>query len=319
VDAQRQYSCHTLKDKLCGEILGHFSGFLSRPWRSNDILWGRLDAACQLVECLVGQGLASGRQVSLDDLPAAFPNSDSQKMRQALMTAGSDRDKLIDILVEAAQREIIIEEVPRVVQDSIAQQRAWNGYKIADRTASSTLPFDIKSWAWTMGVKEIDRTVLDFAADQFTQRLSSHSWVEFFQNHYRVGSQELYDAVPSPVLVEMASKAGAVLENCVVAAGGPRLEARAHSNKLFRFGFHFPLRAIYRFTHWLRLAPSLRQITVSAMFILSLTLFCVGIYFGSDLVWTASGLQLSRLFFLIVGPALTMIFLSWLIATHKQS
>ena len=33
------------EDKLAGELLFHFGGFLKREWRANDILWGRLDAA----------------------------------------------------------------------------------------------------------------------------------------------------------------------------------------------------------------------------------------------------------------------------------
>lgn len=32
-------------DKLAGEVLGHFGGFLDRGWRRNDYIWGRLDAA----------------------------------------------------------------------------------------------------------------------------------------------------------------------------------------------------------------------------------------------------------------------------------
>lgn len=32
-------------NKLAGDALGHFGGFLKREWRANDVLWGRLDAA----------------------------------------------------------------------------------------------------------------------------------------------------------------------------------------------------------------------------------------------------------------------------------
>ncbi len=317
-DAQREYSRRNIRDKLCGETLGHFSGFLSRPWRSNDILWGRLDAACQLIECLVGQGTSPAMSTSLADLTAAFPHADAGKLQQALRNAGGDSDQLINVLVQAAQREIIIEDVPHVVEDSIAQQRSWNEYKVADGTSSPALPFDVKSWAWKVGVKEMDRTVLDFASSLFAQKVSAQDWVDFFQDHYCVGSEEIYEAVPTPVLVEMASKAGAVLENCVIAAGGSRFASKAKSNKLFRFFVHYPLRGLYRFCHWLRVAPSLSQVTIAAIFVLALTLFCIGIYFGGDLVWPASGFQLSRLFFLIVGPGLVMLFLGWLIATHKK-
>ena len=43
-------------EKLAGDSLGHFGGFLERRWRANDIFWGRLDAAEQIVR-IVGQEL----------------------------------------------------------------------------------------------------------------------------------------------------------------------------------------------------------------------------------------------------------------------
>lgn len=318
VDAQRQYSHRNLRDKLCGETLGHFSGFLSRPWRSNDIFWGRLDAACQLIECIVGKGTIPLMRTSLDNLAAAFPNSDAKTLHADLITAGTDNEKIIDLLAEAAQREIIIEEVPRVVQDSIAQQRAWNEYKIANVSSNPTLPFDIKSLAWTMGIKEMDHTVLNFASVQFTHKLPPDSWLEFFREHYAVGSEEFYEAVPTPVLVEMASKAGAVLENCIIAAGGKDLEETAKSNKLFRLGFHYPLRALYKFSHWLRVAPSFNQITIASLFIFAATVLALTIIFWQELIYpTSSGFSLARVIILLAAPAFTILFMIWLVGTHK--
>ncbi len=43
------------QDKLAGRRLSHFSGFLKKSWRSNDILWGRLDGARQLAETLISK------------------------------------------------------------------------------------------------------------------------------------------------------------------------------------------------------------------------------------------------------------------------
>ncbi len=45
------------EEKLAGDSLGHFGGFLKREWRENDILWGRLDAAEQITR-MVGAGLS---------------------------------------------------------------------------------------------------------------------------------------------------------------------------------------------------------------------------------------------------------------------
>ncbi len=42
-------------DKVAGDALGHFGGFLKREWRRSDILWGRLDAAETIVRLLFEQ------------------------------------------------------------------------------------------------------------------------------------------------------------------------------------------------------------------------------------------------------------------------
>jgi patatin-related protein len=52
-DAQRGFSSNSLMNKVSGDAVYHFGGFFKRSWRSNDILWGRLDGTCQLVETLL--------------------------------------------------------------------------------------------------------------------------------------------------------------------------------------------------------------------------------------------------------------------------
>jgi len=43
----------TVTEKLAGEQIHHFSGFLNESWRRNDIVWGRLDAAEIIVKTLL--------------------------------------------------------------------------------------------------------------------------------------------------------------------------------------------------------------------------------------------------------------------------
>jgi patatin-related protein len=40
-------------NKLAGSALGHFGAFLAKPWRQNDILWGRLDGAERMISALL--------------------------------------------------------------------------------------------------------------------------------------------------------------------------------------------------------------------------------------------------------------------------
>ena len=55
-DADKGFSDKGLSDKVAGDALYHFASFFKRSWRSNDILWGRLDGLCQIIETLLTAG-----------------------------------------------------------------------------------------------------------------------------------------------------------------------------------------------------------------------------------------------------------------------
>jgi hypothetical protein len=65
IDARRGLCRRDLAEKLCGDSLAHFGAFFKRSWRANDILWGRLDGVCQLVETV------AEREWLIDTLPRA--------------------------------------------------------------------------------------------------------------------------------------------------------------------------------------------------------------------------------------------------------
>ena len=52
-DAQTGLSKGKARDKVAGDELAHFSAFLRRDWRSNDILQGRFDGVCQIIMSLL--------------------------------------------------------------------------------------------------------------------------------------------------------------------------------------------------------------------------------------------------------------------------
>lgn len=41
--------------RVSGDDLAHFAAFLRRDWRSNDILWGRLDGICQIIQSFLDE------------------------------------------------------------------------------------------------------------------------------------------------------------------------------------------------------------------------------------------------------------------------
>ena len=131
---------------LCGNQLAHFGGFLKSAWRANDLMWGRLDGACQIIQCVVtAERLRKLDPRSIDQIIATLKErcknskvddfeSFGKKLRNfAAAPKGSDEieaAEVLEALVIIAQAEILQEEVPKVVEASIAQQGVWNHYDL---------------------------------------------------------------------------------------------------------------------------------------------------------------------------------------------
>jgi patatin-related protein len=141
----------TVKDKLAGETLYAFGGFFKKSWRSNDILWGRLDGQNRLIEALVTtESLKkfpeflkrqarendcpdSGEEFEIfkekyfefllhESLPNAQP-SDSEallRLRQhGAKQQSADRQKLISHLRKLATPENLTEEQLKSILDDL--------------------------------------------------------------------------------------------------------------------------------------------------------------------------------------------------------
>jgi len=100
-------------DKVSGDALHHCGGFLKRSWRSNDIMWGRLDGLCQLVETLLS--------------PLRLLEVMKSDLKDSLLARLSDQDYLGKVLPSAAPEEreaiahilrrMLAEELPRYEPD----------------------------------------------------------------------------------------------------------------------------------------------------------------------------------------------------------
>jgi patatin-related protein len=164
-DAQQGFSHREAATKTAGDSLTHFSAFFKRTWRANDIMWGRLDGLCQLMETLfTGPAIESAmnndaaRQRARDvllppdgapsPLDAWFQDSseaavakvkswvasvtdpDPWTRTQALNSLYTDNDpqsgeSIRTLLIEMAQFRIVHEALPQVFEDSIREQADW--------------------------------------------------------------------------------------------------------------------------------------------------------------------------------------------------
>jgi patatin-related protein len=118
--------------RLAGRHLAHFGAFLNKAWRSNDVMWGRIDAASVVWDVLMrrrGYQLSRARAAELlTDLDArkwaSSPNRELAELHAlvAAFAAGkSDEAAFAADLFACHQRAILADGVPEVIADAAGQ------------------------------------------------------------------------------------------------------------------------------------------------------------------------------------------------------
>ena len=164
VDAQTGFSRRDSHEKTSGDSLAHFSAFFKRTWRSNDIMWGRLDGVCELIETLLTktsllEGMrndaarmrareallpSDGSPSPLDEWFKDSSDAAVQKIKSWVLKMTDEvpgvRQQAVDelvpedpaqpgslreLLIETAQFRILHESLPQVFEDSIKEQVEW--------------------------------------------------------------------------------------------------------------------------------------------------------------------------------------------------
>jgi len=134
--------------KIAGDELAHFSAFFRRDWRSNDLIYGRLDGICQIIRALLNaeglrHALVGGTgALTAPALVAAVPACPASR-RQAVLdawaalaqdwgaaTAEDARAKVLDgpaaqrlreALICAAHEQVIAEDLESLYADMLEQ------------------------------------------------------------------------------------------------------------------------------------------------------------------------------------------------------
>jgi patatin-related protein len=151
-------------EKVIGRLFGHFAAFFKRSWRSNDILWGRLDGAGEIVDVLLrdtvhlreafADGVAaralaelhtwiSGIEEGTNSLALLEPertvvmdwlhelaSHDARRRMGAIDRLERERGEggICCLLIKAVQLEALYEDLPKVLGDAAAEQLEWNQY-----------------------------------------------------------------------------------------------------------------------------------------------------------------------------------------------
>ena len=208
-DARLGLSDRDLAEKVAGDALFHFGGFLKKSWRANDIMWGRLDTTCQLFETLLDpkridavMAVTSKRQAiagRLDggDLDPArlFARSSAEQQQkitawlrditsndpavrqQALgldpgnASAKTDSTGYLGTVVQAAQMEFLGEELKTVLHDAVSEQMDWNLYRpTAGRLDDLAAGAIRPTGEFELGKGRFDPTTHAMAAEALSER-----------------------------------------------------------------------------------------------------------------------------------------------------
>jgi patatin-related protein len=162
----------TLEDKLAGDTLFAFGGFFKKSWRSNDILWGRLDGLNRIFEALLTPEAVKrfpdflARQGNCrrgtpefeaftnhylefllnESLPNILETERTQIIRYLRKLRTPEKltekqlkltiDELLRTVVLEGHREIVNTDLTNVLQDEIAEQLNWNRQRVQPKSSA---------------------------------------------------------------------------------------------------------------------------------------------------------------------------------------
>lgn len=293
LDAQRGLSRGPVAAKVRGIALNAFGGFFKKSWRANDIMVGRLDAACLLLESLLSRerlaALAQTRaaaplSVTAEELQSWFAQMEpaeasalAARINGYLAKAGNatpeEWNQLVDGLVEAAHDEIHHDEYPRVVACALEQEYDWGRYRSAASTAGE--PYDRTRLIWRKARARPDEVLVQVAAEAIARgRVPPFSVTPF-----PPGSQQpdsFFDEIPGPVLEELGALAAIRLGKGLLASV-PNQEKRRQlaGSALYRYPFGWVAPILYRFAHMRRISPESVILTNTAIVVIGLMLIAL--------------------------------------------
>jgi patatin-related protein len=296
IDARLGFSGDPRK-RLCGNELGHFGGFLKASWRANDLMWGRLDGACQLIQCVVTPDrlrklTAAQRTLVLDAVQSRCPHSTEYltQIRQGLEAFADAKnpdqekvafDSLLSALIYAAQAGILQTEMRTLIQSSIAQQGSWNQYDLPEMLTPSTNSGRRRrslKRSWRGGQRQPDRIITNYAAVKFAQESGSWNGVQYFRDSYDMADETWQNGIPRPVLVEIVTSMMLVFRKSLssIGQGGHSAVGRPLFFKIATL----PIWTAYYLTQLQRRAPEYLWNTIIAIAVLSSSVLIMDIYAG---------------------------------------
>ncbi len=260
-----------LEDKLTGDTLYAFGGLFKKSWRSNDILWGRLDGLNRIVEALI-------TPEALKRFPHFIKREASKKgcleeeyleflLDESLNKDAIEREQIktylikllqldfqfnqvemkefLDAVVMAGHRVILDTDLQNVIAGAIDEQFTWNLQRVKPenlslnkknlglaRLSNQTNYNPIKGY--------FDQTVSAIAAAKIAKEAvdswgDPHKKEHFFRHEYRVGKEKLDRDVPNIILVNLATRTILIVRNIINNSLGINRARRLSRHPIYQF------------------------------------------------------------------------------------
>lgn len=239
-DAKTGLSNLNPRAKIAGDEIGSFSAFLRRDWRSNDILWGRIDSTCLIIQTLLTDDELE-KLIHNDDrrnrIDITFSNINKLRERFEFLPADDIRIKNLvrswndlirseskeamqafrENLILTAQHNIVREDLEAVYEDLYYQEMEWDLIKYNPHWNEDKLLPDPKDNSYTQpGATKITKA-------EEAQRMAKNRLATLPQsdwgNHFRdmkIGQENVLgenSAIPRNILAEYVTNAWVVLLN----------------------------------------------------------------------------------------------------------
>lgn len=344
LDARLGYSSREAADKLAGDTLYHFGGFFKRSWRSNDILWGRLDTVNLLLESLFDPkqlekatrdagrraqirawlaGETSDGQFSGAAVAAAlFPKS---RGSQEIATVGGWLERVLSGVQaehEDARDEISgpdrtatggpLEALVRVAQREILEREVPEVLQDAvDQSVEWGMRRRPERYAFRRLFERFDVDRLAGAAVGHlagTIYRSVPNLDRFFRDRYRVGGEDVTRDIPPLILAQMLAQALLVFKNAAAGAVRHQRFARLLTplKPIWR-GVSWILWALYVVATMVRRQSGVLALLNTAVTIGSVLLLWVGVQWRRDIWWTDDGVDLFWTAVFLLLPAVLLL------------
>jgi len=238
--------------KLGGDKLYNIGGFFKKSWRSNDLLWGRLDGLNQILETIITpksvaafagfvqreiMRLNCSQSQYLDWLiTESLPHlsgSERQVIGQHLEHLAQsglriDRLELRKILADfvlAGQREILTSDVHSVIE-GIDEQPGWWQLTGDSLVLTKNLMVNSSDTVTPSLVPTSNPNTIVRIIQQSLTNLTRQQQ-HFFRHQYRIGVEQLWGNMPLGISIDICTKIVLILRNLLVKLF--RTSARTHT------------------------------------------------------------------------------------------